>query len=243
MIPFDPANPFPLLENSERAYVDEKRHAQEVDRWLGLNIDDVEAAIKSLAQDGQLVAREEAGRSAEQELWIGLEPQALQTPYTELREALERVQPQPGSLVVDLGAGYGRLAHVLFRHFPTVQFLGYEILAARCEEGVRVIDEQLVRRGGAKSEQYRLVDVDLAQIVPEPAEIYFLYDYGHRDAVRKTLRDLAEIAGRAGDAAAHSIAVIGRGRLSRHLIETEALWLSQVVPPQHFDRYSIYRSR
>ncbi len=71
---------------------------------------------------------------------------------------------------------------------------------------------------------------------PDAADFFFIYDYGTRPAVQKTLEDLREIA------RSRPITVVGRGRLSRDAIERQHPWLSQVCPPRHFKNYSIYSS-
>lgn len=229
MIRFDPNDPFPLLPASQRSYAAEKDHAKHVDGWLGLNIDRVEAELREKTA-------KEKNADVTEEMWIGLDPQALLTPYTELREAMEYLQPKNGSHVVDLGAGYGRLAHVLARHFPHVHFTGYEIVRERCEEATRVMREKL---GSATSVERELECADLAAhaFAPVMADTFFIYDFGSKASVEKCMHDLQAIALR------KPIAVVGRGRLARHLIESQNPWLSQTVAPQHFDRYSIYRSR
>ena len=86
--------------------------------------------------------------------------------------------------------------------------------------------------------QAQLIEQDLEaeDFSPQAAPFYFIYDYGSRHAIEKTLNDLRIIAQTA------SITVVGRGRSSRDAIERNHPWLSQVEKPQHFKNYSIYRS-
>jgi hypothetical protein len=110
--------PFPLVASGVD-YESQKSHAAEVDMWLGFRTDEIERGL----------LKKEAGR----ELWIGKSVQTFSTPYTELRQMLEEIKPKAGDTVVDLGAGYGRMAHVLARHFPNVKFVGYEFVRERQE--------------------------------------------------------------------------------------------------------------
>jgi hypothetical protein len=71
---------------------------------------------------------------------------------------------------------------------------------------------------------------------PRLADFYFIYDFGSRPAIAKTLADLSLVA-RQGP-----ITVVGRGRASRDEVERRHPWLSEVVEPEHLPRYSIYRS-
>jgi hypothetical protein len=79
-------------------------------------------------------------------------------------------------------------------------------------------------------------DLNSPDFAPAPADIYFMYDFGSRDAIEKTLHDLREIA------KTRPITVVGRGRSSRDAIELRHPWLSQVTQPLHTKNYSVYRS-
>ncbi len=226
MIPFDPNNPYPLLPAAEESYPAEQEHAEAADAWLGLA---THATEKRLIEESDRLA--EAGvKERPSRLWIGLPVRALLTPYTELRSILEALRPQPGEKVVDLGAGYGRMAFVIARHHPGVEFVGYEAVRERVEEGRRAL-------GSRKGIEILLEDLANAGFSPVEAQFYFIYDYGTRAAIEKTLQDLRRIAER------RKITVVGRGRATRDAIEREHPWLSQVVPPDHRKRFSIYRSR
>ena len=221
MLRFDPSDPYPLLPARSHSYADAQGHAAEVDRWLGLQIEPIEKRLQSeKASFGGL------------QLWIGLPIQAMLTPFTELREMLARVGLSAGQTVIDLGAGYGRMGFVIARHHPGVRFVGYEYVAERVHEGARRL-----RAAGAPPE-IELLQADLGDpaFAPPGADFYFIYDYGTREAIDKTLEDLRRIA------AARPITVIGRGRASRDAIERGQPWLSQVREPEHFGHYSIYRS-
>jgi hypothetical protein len=224
LIPFNPDDPFPLLE-SRRSYREEQEHSRQVDAFLGLEIARVEA---DLVKKGVPAP---TGEEWAQERWIGLAPDALLTPYTELRELLALLAPQPGSRIVDLGAAYGRMGFVMGRHFPGVEFVGYELVEERVTEGRRCLAR--FEHPGVSLE---VADLGDPLFKPVAAEIYFLYDFGSRLAVAKSLEDLKEIA------SSRPITVIGRGRGCRDRIEQKNPWLSQVVPPRHYPRYSVYRS-
>jgi hypothetical protein len=218
---FDPHDPYPLLEEGAYTYEEAKEHAAAVDRWLGLRASDVEAEL------------EERPQKPNEQLWAGLAMQTLQTPYLEIRTLLAMLDPKPGQTVVDLGAAYGRIGLVLGAHYPEVKFLGYELVAGRVYEARRLL-------GGRKCDQALMIETDLARrdFRPQPAEFYFLYDFGQRDAIEKILGDLRGLA-----AEGRAVTVVGRGRASRDAIERRHPWLSGVAAPAHFTNYSIYRSR
>lgn len=123
------------------------------------------------------------------------------------------------------------MGFVMARHYPDCQFVGYEYVRERAEESQRALLEKGCTR--ARIECADLADVE---IKPCAAAVYFLYDYGSRAAIEKTLFDLQNIARH------QTICVVGRGRGSRDEIERRQPWLSQVWEPAHYRHYSIYRS-
>lgn len=214
---FDPRDPFPLLPVTGENYAEAKRHAAEVDAWLGFRIDETEASLKAPPPGAQT--------------WQGLPAQAWQTPYIEIREMLHRVRPADGATVVDLGCGYGRMAHVLHRHHPGAAFLGFELAAARVREGRRVL-------AALNDPRLQLREQDLADpsFTPPTADVFFIYDFGAADAVEKILQDLR------AQARARAVTLIARGRLTRNLVHSRHPWLAEVVEPEHTPHFSIYRS-
>ena len=219
MLSFDSDNPFPLLPPESHSYLDAQNHSAVVDQWLGLEIEKSEALISKNS------------KLADRQHWIGLPSQALLTPYTELRSILNQLTPQTGNSVVDLGAGYGRLGHVIGRHYPDVRFIGYECVEERYLEARRC----LARWQYARVEMI-LADLNAPDFKPELSDFYFIYDFGEREAIEKTLQDLRRIAQK------QTITVVGRGRSSRDAIERQHPWLSDVVKPRHYGHHSIYRS-
>lgn len=219
-IQFDPNDPFPHLSFGDRNYRQEKIHAALVDDWLGLRVSEVEAVLRGSTKEWP------------NGLWIGLEQQAFLTPYTEIREILENLRPVQGQKFVDLGAGYGRVGHVIERCFAGVAFLGVEYVPQRCDEASRVFKVH-----GYSNSEMVCSDLSEPSYKPPAADHYFIYDYGTLAAVRKTLQDLRDMV-----MAGRHPKVIARGRGVRHLIDTENPWLGLVAKPRHFDRYSIYQS-
>lgn len=220
MIQFDPSDPFPLLSPDSHSYREAQEHSALVDAWIGLETEKIEAALSAKGLSVPIDV---------QQLWIGLPSQALQTPFTEIRHLLSLLSLREGQRLVDLGAGYGRMGFVVGRHFAGVEFIGYEYVPERVAESKRALAKFAYPN-------VKMTEADLASrdFNPCDADVYFLYDYGSRDAIAKTLGDLREIASR------RSITVVGRGRASRDAIERGQPWLSQVVAPKHHDHFSIY---
>jgi hypothetical protein len=214
---FNPADPFPLFDIEEISYREAQSHAFETDTYLGLRTIEIEASLD--------------GGKSDQELWIGLPVQALMTPYTELRQILDRLKPQPGQLIIDCGAAYGRMGFVMGEHFPEVNFLGFEIVPERVEEGQRCL---ALRH--CNSAKLICTNIDDPSFEMPEADVYFVYDFSFRKSIDRLLERLQKIALK------RKITVVARGRASRDAVDYERPWLSKVVPPEHFPNFSIYRS-
>jgi hypothetical protein len=214
---FSMKDPFPLLSIDAYSYVEAKTHAAKADQWLGFEFEKIESQI--------------AQQKDSNEVWRGLPVASLMTPYLELRTLLSLLELQRARHLIDLGCAYGRMAHVIGRHYPELQFTGYEIEAARVHEGQK-------RLAPFSYPNVQLLTQDLSHpdFRPVEADIYFIYDFGHRLAVEKTLHDLKHEATR------QHIQVVARGRLTRHLIHQNHPWLFAVHPPKHYLNFSIYSS-
>ena len=119
-VDFDPRDPIPWVEEDQWTYAREQAHSERVDEWLGLRTEETEARVQAETKAGQ-----------DENLWVGLPVTALLTPYTETRRMLAMLALPPGARIVDLGAGYGRMAFVIQAHFPELSFTGYEKVGAR----------------------------------------------------------------------------------------------------------------
>jgi hypothetical protein len=223
---FNSFNPVPKLIDFP-SYREAQIHSREVDEWLGMQVDESEL---KLARDENLTPFDQRER------WVGLNPDALQTPYTECRTILDLIQMQPGQTLVDLGAGYARMGIVMGLHFPDSHYIGYEVAPERVAEARRVLSLQTFKN-------VQLMCEDLANPafkLPE-ADYYFVYDFGSPGSIAKILHDLKQIA-LIRQSVGQSIKVIGRGRGCRDRIEKFEPWLSEVHQPQVFPHFSIYRS-
>ncbi len=208
-------------------------HSEYVDTILGFHINEIELNLKSTAQilqpDGNVSTWGRQMHEGSQS-WVGLNPRQLLTPYHELLEMCRLLNPKAGTTLIDLGAGYARMAFVLNQYEPLAKFIGYEIVEERVTESNRLL------------KHYELSDsVMIAQDLSSKsfslpvADFYLLYDYGNVEHIKSTLNDLKNIAFK------HPIKVIGRGRM-RGLIDNDHAWLSQVFEPIHCETFSLYSS-
>jgi hypothetical protein len=227
MIQFSAADPFPLVDVGQHSQKELRAHSAAVDAWLGLKTDTVEKALFDLGcRNG---APQSSGEL--QQLWLGLETQALLTPYIEMRWLLERLSLKAGDRVVDMGAAYGRMAFVLNRHFRRVEFVGYEYVGERIREG-----KAAFKKHGLRNAQLEHVDLASKSFAPVAAKVYFIYDYGSEKALDKSLHDLRKIS------LEHPITLVVRGRHCRYLIGKRHPWLANANPRESQGMASIYCS-
>ena len=218
---FSKDDPFPLLPPDSHRYEEAQAHSAEVDAWLGLSIQKAEYQLKiKLLSDFE-----------KREQWVGLDPAALLTPYTEIRHMLNLLNLPAGSHVVDLGAAYGRMAFVMGTHFPDLNFTGFELSKERVFAAKAVLEK-------FNFKNVKLIEQDLSKsnfILPE-AQVYFIYDFGTLNSIIKVLMDIQEVARK------QKVILVGRGRAVRDQIERKEPWLTEIVAPEHHGRFSVYRT-
>ncbi|MDA8793043.1 methyltransferase [Bacteriovoracaceae bacterium] len=121
--------------------------------------------------------------------WIGLHHFTLQTPYSLIHDALMHLKDISVNRIIDVGAGYGRVGLVVDAFFPNAEFIGYEVVKERVNEGNRVFDKHDMNNCSLIKANVLSADFDLPQ-----AEIYFIYDFGEKEDIHQLLLSLAHIA-------------------------------------------------
>jgi hypothetical protein len=216
------------LFDASESYEASRSHSQALDHRLGFEIERIENALLARARDVNPEGSHTSwGASIHQgkQTWVGLSHQTLQTPYSELKRMCEHLQLSSG-LMVDLGAGYGRMGLVLQGLYPEMKFLGYEYVGERVREGNRIFEKYSCPNAC-------LVEQDLTDPefkLPE-ADYYLIYDYGTVAHIRHTLKQLEVLADR------KKFKLIARGKGTRSLIEYEHPWLTAQLIED--DRYAI----
>lgn len=207
-------------------------HSSLVDKILGMEVIQIEKDLFKKARE----MRPEGGLSSwgaslhdGNQTWVGLAPETLQTPYSELRHICELLNPGKFDHFVDLGAGYGRFALVLEQLHPEASFTGFEFVEERVNEGQLALKRLNIEKASLLRQD--LTDPEFK--LPE-ADFYFIYDYGKIPHIRNTIAQLEEMGDR------KDFKVIARGRGVRSIIENEHPWLSQVHSPHHEENFSIY---
>lgn len=202
------------LPQGTPSYEDEKRHSDLVDRWLGFDF-----------ERGENFAEQEGHVS-----WRAKGPATFLTPYSECQKILDELQLPRGATLVDFGAGYGRMGHVLESLDQDYVFLGYELIASRVAEANRVAEHW--------GRAFRLNQIDMNSVdfeIPS-AQAYFLYDFGSEFQILDLLEKLRLQQGQ------RSFQMVARGGRVRHLIQKHHPWLGGNNEPKHWPNFSIYKN-
>jgi 16S rRNA G527 N7-methylase RsmG len=164
-------------------------HAKQLDKKLGFRIPKIEVKLlqkyRAYYQPNDISNKKQHFKGTQ--TWIGLHPQALQTPYNDLYEALLYLKEYNIETVVDIGAGYGRVGLVMNSIFPTSKFIGYEIIRKRMEEANRIFNVFNLQNCSVLQENVLAEDF----IIPK-AQIYFIYDFSEMDDICKILDQLSQ---------------------------------------------------
>lgn len=203
----------------------------ELDRSLGFQVHAIEKELLMKALQADPEGNHHTWGAAihgGNQSWVGLDPETLQTPYSELKLMCEHLRPQKGMRMVDLGAGYGRLGLVLSTFYPGVSFCGLELVKERVAEGNRLFRDLSI----SHSELYEQDLMSPEFTLPE-ADIYFIYDYGKVTHIRHTLNQLSLMAEK------RNYKLVARGKGIRGLIDLEFPWLT-IHPIIHGTNFSIY---
>jgi hypothetical protein len=210
---FNPRDPFPLAP-AGTSYALEKAHSEQVDQWLGISF----------------LAGEQFQENEGQVSWQQKGPSVFLTPYSECRRILQELQLQDGETLLDFGAGYGRMGHVLETHYPQGKFIGLEVIPSRVIEANRVASQW------QRKFRLQLADICADKFTIPSADVYFLYDFGSEEQIRQFLENFRVQKGQT------SLRFVGRGGRVRHLVHKHHPWLWDVTPAQHFANYSIFSS-
>lgn len=133
------------------------------------------------------------------ETWIGLNPQVLLTPYSELYDIFNLISGHQIDSIIDIGSAYGRVGIVSKAFFPKSVFYGYEIVKKRMSEASRV--SELYGLNFQLSNQNVLDDdFDLPK-----CSVYFIYDFSHFMHIKAILNKLEKLIGN------HKFILIAKG--------------------------------
>lgn len=215
------------------AHLTAREHSKELDKCLGLRIPKIEMNLVKeyrpyfMTEDHSNKKQHYKGT----ETWIGLHPQVLQTPYSEICEFFNMLRDFEIKKVVDLGAGYGRIGIVANAFFNQVKFIGYEILSERLDEANRIFD---------------LLELENCQMINEnileetfklpDANLYFIYDFSNPLDLRVILKKISQ------EFSKKEFFIVAKGEGIRSLIKTKYPEFYAKNGVIHSKNWSLYSS-
>ncbi|MGB0453427.1 MAG: hypothetical protein ACPGJV_06905 [Bacteriovoracaceae bacterium] len=164
-------------------------HAKELDRIFGYKIPKIEEKLNQKYRV-YYQANDESNRKKHFEgtqTWIGLHPQVLQTPYSEILACFQFLKDENVESIIDIGSAYGRVGLVKNCLFPDAEFLGYEILKKRECEGNRIFQKYGLNNCKILNENVLDDNFELPD-----AQVYFIYDFSEYNDIC-TILDLLSL--------------------------------------------------
>lgn len=211
-----------------------RQHSSFIDRMLGYEIKENERDMVKKAQallpQGDYTNFGPSIHGGIQ-TWVGLDASTLQTPYSELFNILKKLKIKD-ELIIDLGAAYGRMGIIVETQFKSARFIGFEAAKERVKMGQDVYEHLKFKRA-------RLWEQDIFQdsfSLPK-ADVFFIYDYGFKDHILKTLDQCEHVAYE------KNIRIVARGLLTQGLIKNNHPWLEMIDQGSGQEKYIIYQSR
>lgn len=166
-----------------------RRQSKNIDRKLGFKIPKIEDKLqqkyRAYYRDNDLNSRKQHYEGTQ--TWIGLHPQVLQTPYSDIHRCLSYLLDKEISSIVDIGAGYGRVGIVAKSLFPDVEFKGFEIIKKRSDEGNRIFQKIGLDDCSISNEDVLKEDFHLPI-----AQVYFIYDFSEAEDICMILDQLED---------------------------------------------------
>ena len=123
-------------------------------------------------------------------IWKSLYLPELMTPYDDFVALLNLLDLDDGSLVVDVGAGVGRLGIVIGLHFPLLRYQGFEIVEDRVNSA-RTAAHQL----GIKQSEFINTDVTSGDFLfSSMSQVFYMYDALGIDVLELCLVKIKKVA-------------------------------------------------
>ena len=188
----------------------EREHSKMIDRLLGFKILKIEQKLIKQYKPFYMntdYTGDKHSFDENAEAWIGLHPQILLTPYSEIHKILSAMTKFNIKSIADFGCAYGRIGVVASSMFPDCKFIGYEIVAERAKEAERVLKTQ-----SGHHEIHTINILDEGFVLPK-TDVYFIYDFGHVEHIKQILDKLILMMN------SHNFILVARGDEVRSIIQ------------------------
>lgn len=165
------------------------------------------------------------------QVWIGLHPQNLETPYLEFLRLFEFLKQNNFQIdsVIDIGSAYGRAGVVLQAVYPHAFFTGYEIVPERAAESNKTFERLGIQN--AKS-----ICTNVKKETLPLANLYIIYDFSHLEDIYFLIESLIQ------KNTNEKFLIAARGDQAPRIIQRSFKDLFVVAAPIHSSRWSLYSS-
>lgn len=166
-----------------------KEHSKNLDKIFGFKIIKVEKKLLKKYKPFY-IADEGSTKNSYQhnsEAWIGLHPQTLMTPYSEILEIFCSLSSFKTLRITDFGCAYGRIGIVASSMNPLCEFTGFEVVSERAREGRRIFNNLNLNLNQILTQNIMDHDFELPT-----SDVYFIYDFGHVEHIKIILKKISE---------------------------------------------------
>lgn len=223
-----------IFNSHDLDYSDLQDRSRKLDERFGFNVSQIEKELVLKAKEVQPNGDKSTWGKAihdNNQTWVGLNPNQLQTTYGEFYEICDSLNFSKIKTIVDVGAGYGRLGIVSSAFDKNINFKGIEFVQERVDEGNRVF--QSLNLNNCILSQADLSNPDFELQI---ADVYFIYDFGRIEQIDQTLSQISKLA------QGRETTVVARGRGTQSLIWSDHPWLSQVFESTMVSNSRIFRN-
>jgi SAM-dependent methyltransferase len=116
----------------------------------------------------------------------------VQSGYSTILLALESIDAEKGSKIIDLGSGYGRVGLVCSLLRPDIDFIGYEFVPHRVDISNKACDSLELN----ESLVFKVQDLSLPEFKIPDADVYYLYDPFTKETYQYVLKQIVEVSKR-----------------------------------------------
>lgn len=165
----------------------DKMQSSLIDDYLGFKIFEVERELiqKYNQKDDEALNSKFYKYPSSSQVWLGLHPEAFQTPYSEIYDALLYLRKFEIKHIVDIGAAYGRIGIISHVLLPNVKFTGLELVSERVLEAKRVYRNLNITNGDVFESDV----LESIESIPL-ADVYFIFDFSSIDDINKALTSI-----------------------------------------------------
>jgi precorrin-6B methylase 2 len=145
----------------------------------------------------------------------------VQSGYSTIILALNAIDIKPGTKMIDLGSGYGRVGLVCSLIRTDIEFIGFEYVPHRVE----ISNKACLDLGLQDTLNFQTQDLSSESFIIPEADVYYMYDPFSKDTYKSVLKQIVDISKR------KDITVVtkGNGRGLLEELSSENSWAMPIL--------------